>query len=331
MLRKFNIDGFLLAIVAIVAAAIIWPFPGATGGPLHVEWVASYGISIVFFLYGLTLAPEKMRAGLVKWRVHIVVQLATFALFPIVVLALGFFFSSHLPQEVSLGFFYLAALPSTVSSSVAMTSLARGNVPVAIFNATLSAFLGVFLTPILMAWYMKTTGHSLPLETVILKIVLLVLLPTALGQVAHRWLAAWAARNGSWLKMCDRAVILAIVYNSFCDSIKEGVWSAHDASLLVVMIAGVIGLFFIIYFLMKIPCKLLGFDREDTIACLFCSSKKSLATGVPLSKVMFGATPALGLIIAPLMLFHFFQLVIVSVIANRYANDGKAAAVEART
>jgi sodium/bile acid cotransporter 7 len=321
MLAKLNIDRFLLSIIAVVIAAIVWPAPGVTGGFLHVEWVASYGISIVFFLYGLTLAPEKMRAGLVKWKVHVVVQVATFGLFPLVVLGLILLFGKQFPPEVSLGFFYLAALPGTVSSSVAMTSLARGNVPVAIFNATLSAFLGVFLTPVLMAWYMNQTGHALPLGDVILKIVLLVLLPTALGQIAHRWLAQWAAANSSWLKLIDRAVILAIVYNSFCDSIQEGVWSAHDITLLVAMIVGVIGLFFIIYYLMKIPCRLLGFNREDTIACIFCSSKKSLATGVPLSKVMFGATPALGLIIAPLMLFHFFQLVIVSVIANAKARE----------
>lgn len=321
MLAKLNIDGFLLSLMGVVALAIAWPEPGVTGGPLHVEWVASYGISIVFFLYGLTLAPEKMRAGFAKWKVHIAVQLGTFVLFPIIVLAVEPAAGHLFPTEVWLGFFYLAALPSTVSSSVAMTSLARGNVPVAIFNATLSAFLGVFLTPILMAWYMQTTGQSLPLGNVILKIVMLVLLPTAVGQIAHRWLAEWASRNSKWLKLCDRAVILAIVYNSFSDSIMEGVWSAHDLSLLALMIAGAIALFFTVYFLMKIPCRVLGFDREDTIACLFCGSKKSLATGVPLSKVMFGATPALGLIIAPLMLFHFFQLVIVSFIANRYARD----------
>ncbi|MDO8290666.1 MAG: bile acid:sodium symporter family protein [Parvibaculum sp.] len=324
MLAKLNIDRFLQLIIAVVIAAIIYPAAGATGSPLHIEYVASYGISIVFFLYGLTLAPEKMKAGLVKWRVHIVVQLATFVLFPLVVLALIVTLRGRLPDEVLVGFFYLAALPGTVSSSVAMTSLARGNVPVAIFNATLSAFLGVFLTPLLMAWYLNTTGASLPLESVILKIVLLVLVPTAIGQVAHFWLKDWATRNNAWLKWCDKAVILAIVYNSFCDSIVEGVWSDHDASLLATMIALVIALFFVIYYLMKLPCRVLGFDREDTIACIFCSSKKSLATGVPLAKVIFGATPALGLIIAPLMLFHFFQLVIVSVIANKYAQEADA-------
>jgi len=328
VLQKLKLDGFLVALLAAVVLAIIWPAPGATGSPLHVEWVSTYGISIVFFLYGLTLAPEKMRAGFAKWRVHVAVQLGTFVLFPLVVLAILLIVSSHLPEEVSLGFFYLAVLPGTVSSAVAMTSLARGNVPAAIFNATASSFLGVFLTPLLMAWYMNTTGHSLPLGAVILKIMLLVLLPIALGQIAHRWLSAWAARNGSWLKLIDRAVIIAIVYNSFCDSILAGIWSDHDISLLAEMIIGSIALFFLIYALMAVVCRVMGFDREDSIACLFCASKKSLATGVPLSSVIFGVTPMLGLIIAPLMIYHFFQLVIVSVIANRYAHDGKAVAVE---
>jgi sodium/bile acid cotransporter 7 len=323
MLAKLNIDRFLQLIIAVVVAAAIWPQLGASGSALHVEWVADYGISIVFFLYGLTLAPEKMKAGLIKWRIHLVVQLATFGLFPLIVGVLIFAARGHMQDDVLLGFFYLAALPGTVSSSVAMTSLARGNVPVAIFNATLSAFLAVFITPLLMAWYMDTTGQTIPLQSVILKIVGLVLVPTALGQIAHFWLKDWAARNNAWLKWCDKIVILAIVYNSFCDSIIAGVWSTDDMLLLIEMVVASIALFFLIYGIMKLVCDLCGFNREDAIACLFCSSKKSLATGVPLSKVIFGATPTLGLIIAPLMIFHFFQLVIVSFIANRMAGESR--------
>lgn len=323
MFRGFSIDGFLAALIAVVLLAIIWPQGGATGGPLHLEWVSTYGIAVVFFLYGLTLASEKMRQGFAKWRVHITVQLGTFVLFPLVVLAAGLFVKDWLTPEVRLGFFYVAALPSTVSSSVAMTSLARGNVPVAIFNASLSSLLGVFLTPLLMAWFVSATGGSMPLGPTILKVVLLVLVPIGLGQIAHHWLAEWALRNNSWIKLIDRGVILAIVYGSFADSIIAGVWSANDVSLIAMMTAGSIVLFFAVYELMKIPCRVLGFDREDTIACLFCASKKSLATGVPLSHVMFGATPALGLILAPLMIFHFLQLVIVSVIANRHAQESR--------
>jgi sodium/bile acid cotransporter 7 len=159
---------------------------------------------------------------------------------------------------------------------------------------------------------------------VIVKVVLLVLLPVVIGQIARRWLGDWAKRNGGWLKFVDRFIILAIVYGSFSDSIVAGVWNGHDASLIVKIVVGVIALFFVVYGLMMIPCRLFGFNREDTIATLFCASKKSLATGVPMATVMFGTAPALGLIIAPLMLYHFCQLVIVSVIASRYAASAPA-------
>jgi sodium/bile acid cotransporter 7 len=325
-MTRFPLDWFLVALVLVVLAAVLWPAGGAKGGPLHIDWVSSYGIAIVFFLYGLTLAPEKLRQGMGHWRLHLTVQFGTFVLFPIVVLALGLPLRRFIPTEVWTGFFFIAAVPSTVSSSVAMTSLAKGNVPVAIFNATLSSLIGVFLTPLLMAWFVTTTGSSLPLGQVIMKVVLLVLLPVALGQIARRWLAGWATRNSGWLKFVDRLIILAIVYGSFSDSIEAGVWSEHDFRLILEILIGVVGLFFIVYGLMTIPCRLFGFNREDTIACLFCASKKSLATGVPMATLMFGSSPALGLIIAPLMLYHFCQLVIVSVIANRYAATAPATA-----
>jgi sodium/bile acid cotransporter 7 len=324
--RRLPFDWFLVALVAVVLAAIAWPEPGAKGGFLHIDWIAGYGIAVVFFVYGLTLAPEKLRQGLGHWRLHITVQLGTFVLFPLVVLALGLVFRRYVPDAVWTGFFFLAAVPSTVSSSVAMTSLARGNVPAAIFNATLSSLIGVFLTPLLMAWFVATTGESLPLGQIIVKVVLLVLLPVAIGQVARLWLADWAKANGGWLKFIDRFIILAIVYGSFSDSIVAGIWSRHDATLLIEMLVGVIALFFIVYGLMTIPCRLLAFNREDTIACLFCASKKSLATGVPMAILMFGTAPELGLIIVPLMLYHFCQLVIVSIIANRYSATAPAPA-----
>lgn len=320
-LKSLPIDGFLFALIATVVLATLWPSPGVSGGFLHADWVSSYGIAVVFFFYGLTLSPEKMWAGMVHWRLHVTAQIGTFVLFPVVILALSPLVAPHLAAATWLGFFYLAALPSTVSSSVAMTSLAKGNIPAAIFNASLSSIIGVFVTPLLMAWYIHAQGGAMPIGHVLLRIGLLVLLPIVWGQALHRPLLSWTQRHGKRIKLLDRGVILAIVYNSFCDSIAGGIWSSRDIVPLIGVAAGVIALFFLIYFLMKIPCTLLGFNREDRIACLFCASKKSLATGVPLARIIFGATPALGQIIVPLILYHFFQLVIVSVIAGRLARE----------
>lgn len=319
MLLGVKIDPFLPILMGAVALALLWPAPGATGGVLHADVVAQYGILVIFFLYGLSLAPEQLWRSAGKWRVHLLVQVSTFVLFPAVVILAHPLLDQLFSAQVVLGLFFLAALPSTVSSSVAMTSMARGNVPVAIFNASISSLIGVFITPLLLAWYMHATGGALHLEQVILKLVLMVLLPLAVGQVLRPMLRAALERHKAVVKIADRAVIVVIVYNSFCDSMAAGVWARQGALVLLGMAVCVIGLFFIVYAIVGAVCRGLNFSIEDRIATLFCASKKSLATGLPMAGVIFGTGGDAGILIAPLMMFHFFQLVIVSVLASRYA------------
>jgi sodium/bile acid cotransporter 7 len=318
---RFRVDGFLIALSAVIAMAALWPAPGATGGVLHADLLSGYGIVAVFFLYGLTLAPEKLRAGIGRWPVHIVAQAGTFVVFPVIVLLAGTLHADRMSGGLWLGFLYIAALPSTVSSSVAMTSIAKGNVPVAIFNASLSSFLGVVLTPLLVAWSIETTGGSLPLGAVIGKITLLVLVPMLAGLALHRWAYDYALRNIRVIRLVDRGVILAIVYNSFSDSIGGGVWSGQGPGMLALVMACAILLFFAAFSSVMLVCRLLRFNREDTIACLFCASTKSLATGVPLAGVLFAETSMRGLILVPLMIYHLCQLVIASALAGNHARD----------
>jgi sodium/bile acid cotransporter 7 len=318
-IRGFTFDGFMLALIAVVVLAALVPQFGATGGPLHIDQVATYGIALIFFLYGLTLAPDKLKQGAAHWRLHLTVQAATFILFPAIVFLLVLPFRDHMPPGLATGFLYLGALPSTVSSSVALTGIARGNVPIAIFNATLSSIIGVFATPLLMAWFASTTGDPLPVLPVIIKIILLVLLPMALGQVARIWLKDWASAHVKKIRMVDRLVILLIVFNAFSDSMIGGVWEGHDIFLIAAMLLGVAIVFVVVYVVLKLVCRLLAFDTPDTIACVFCGTVKSLATGVPLARIMFGNDPLLGLIIAPTMLYHVLQLFVLGILANRYA------------
>jgi sodium/bile acid cotransporter 7 len=308
-------DGFLTALFVVVALVFLWPAPAASGGVLHMDLAATYGVAIVFFLYGLTLVPEQMRAGALHWQAHLLVQASTYVLFPIVVLAALAF--AAVPTEIAIGFFFVAALPSTISSSVAMTAMARGNVALAVFNATLSSILGIFITPLLMAWYLSTTGVDLPLLPTLAKITGLVMLPIAAGQLLRRPLSRFMERHLRAIKRLDRIIVLAIVCNSAADSVMAGVWSSYDWSFLAALTAASIGLFFVMYGVVAIPCRLLRFKREDRVAILFCGSKKSLAAGVPMGQIIFGSSPALGLILAPIMIYHFWQLVIVGSIANR--------------
>ncbi|MFG1305707.1 bile acid:sodium symporter family protein [Xanthobacter autotrophicus] len=317
MLSRLKLDPFVVALALTVSLALLWPQPGITGGVLHADKAASWGIAVIFFLYGISLSPKRLLESAARWELHLIVQLGTFLLFPAVVVTVLALMGDRLPEAVATGFFFLAVLPSTVSSSVAMTSLARGNVPVAIFNASISSLIGVFATPVLMAWYLHTVGGGMDLGPVILKLIILVILPLAVGQAARPLLLKLVERHRQVVRIADRAVILAIVYNSFCDSVAAGVWKGQSPVLLLEIVAGVLLLFAVVYLLIGIVCRVFGFSRPDTIAVVFCASKKSLATGLPMAQVMFNGSPDLSLIITPIMLYHFLQLVIVGIIAGR--------------
>jgi len=247
-----------------------------------------------------------------------VVQTGTFVVFPLLGLGLNAVLGSGVSPELKLGLFFLCALPSTVSSAVAMTAAARGNVAGAVFNATLSSLLGVFLTPLWIAVVLKAGGHAQPMGPVILDLVKWLVLPLVVGQLSRPVLAAWAARNKPVINIADRGTILLLVYTSFCDSFKAGIWSGHGGSMLLIVLGIALGLFIVVMTVMALTANALSFSREDKIAAMFCGSKKTLASGVPMAKLIFAGHPALGLILLPIMIYHPLQLIICGVLAERW-------------
>jgi sodium/bile acid cotransporter 7 len=316
---KLKFDWFLFGMAAATALAWAAPGPGAAGGWLHPELLTKAGIALIFFLHGLALSFDALKAGSLRWPLHLLVQAGTFLLFPLLGLGVVAVLGARMGPDLSLGFFYLCALPSTVSSSVAMTAAARGNVAGAVFNATLSSLLGVFLTPLWIALLLKTGGHALPLGPVILDLVRWLVLPLAIGQLCRPWLGAWAERNRRYISLADRGTILLLVYTSFCDSFKAGIWSGHGPWLIWGVLGGALALFALVMVIMARASAALGFPREDRIAAMFCGSKKTLASGVPMAKLIFGAHPGIGLILLPIMIYHPLQLVICGVLAQRWA------------
>jgi len=206
-------------------------------------------------------------------------------------------------------------------TAVAITGAARGNVAGALFNATLSSLLGVFLTPLWVAYFLKTSGQHQPLAPVMLDLIKWLILPLVAGQLSRPLFAAWATRHKTRINSADRATILVLVYTSFCDSFKQGVWSQHGWTMLIAIVGGATILFTIAMTIMGLTSSALGFSREDRIAAMFCGSKKTLASGVPMARLIFGSHPAIGVILLPIMIYHPLQLVICGVLAQRWGND----------
>lgn len=314
----------MLSLVLAVVVASLFPALGRSGGLLHLDQVSNAGVALIFFLTGLGLSLHELRGGLLRWRVHLLVQLSTYALFPLLWWGFASLFGRWLPPELALGFAYLCALPSTISSSVAMTAIARGNVPAAIFNATLSSLLGIVLTPLLLALMVGTQGGGPGLMEAVLKIAQLLLLPLVLGQLSRPLLLRWHQRYKRYTTLADRWVILLLVLAAFSDSVEAGLWRSHGAGLLLTTLLGTALLLALVLLISTWLARRAGLAREDEITAVFCGSKKTLASGVPMAKLLFGAHPALGVIVLPIMFYHQLQLMVCAILAGRYARRAAA-------
>ncbi len=297
---------------------LAWFYPGLSKSlPLHE--ISSIGISGIFFFYGLKLSPARMLEGLTNWELHFVVQSATFLLFPVLVLLIKPFIHGDEYTLLWLAVFFLAALPSTVSSSVVMVSIAGGNIPGAIFNASISGLIGILITPLWMGFFLTKTMSSFDFGEVFGALLLKILVPVITGMLLHRFFGKFAMRHKKQLTTFDKTVILLIVYQSFSESFLSGVFDDISIIALLIVGAGVIMLFFAVWFIISLISKWLAFDREDRITALFSGSKKSLVHGTVFSSVLFAGMSSAGIFLVPIMIYHAFQLVIISIIAQRWS------------
>jgi sodium/bile acid cotransporter 7 len=322
-------DWFLLGMISGVVLASAFPTLGSTGGLLRIDRFADVGIFLIFFFHGLALSPQSLKAGMLRLKLHVAVQVFTFCVFPVLGLVALAAFGRWIPSDLMLGFFYLCALPSTISSSVAMTAIAKGNVPAAIFNATLSSLLGIFATPLIVSLVASTSGQGLSIQDAMLNIAKLLLLPFVVGQLARPVLWRWFKPYEKHINNFDRVVILLLVLQAFSDSVRSGLWTRHGPAMLLLAMTGAGVFLAIVLFLTWRTGRLLGFDTEDEITLVFCGSKKTLASGVPMAKLLFGAHPGLGVIVLPIMFYHQIQLFVCSGLAARYARRFETSAATA--
>jgi sodium/bile acid cotransporter 7 len=318
-----RIDIFLVLLVSAVALAWLAPDVGAGEGRFSLSSLANYGISAIFFFYGLKLNREKLRSGLTNWRLHVLIHLTTFVLFPLLILLILPLFREDGHTLLRIGLFYMAALPSTVSSSVVMVSIAKGNMPAAIFNASISSLIGIFVTPLWMSMMLANTAgiDTAGAWSMIGKLTLQVLLPVAVSMALNRRWGAFAEKHQRALRMFDQSVILLIVYTSFCASFAHRVFDGFSWITITGCAAGMLALFFVVYGIIGFVCRKLKMNREDTITAQFCGSKKSLIHGTAMAKVIFAGYSGMGVILLPIMLYHALQLMVVSALARKKQNE----------
>ncbi len=318
MLAKLRIDGFLLGLFVAMGIGLLLPARGGAADVL--DWATKIAIAVLFLLYGTRLEPREALAGLRHWRLHTTVLATTYLLFPLLGLAMRLLVPSVITDDLYTGLLYLCLLPSTVQSSIAFTSIARGNVAAAVVSASVSNLLGVFVTPLLVMLLMQTTGTATVSLTSILEIVLQLLVPFVAGQLLrpklHRLLA-----HTTLTKVVDRGSVYLVVYAAFSAGMVEHVWQGLAIGRMLAVVGISVVLLAVVLGITAGVARVSGFDRADRIVVIFCGSKKSLATGLPMATVLFAGQPV-GLIVLPLMIFHQIQLITCAALAGRW---GRAA------
>jgi solute carrier family 10 (sodium/bile acid cotransporter), member 7 len=327
-------DNFTLALIGTVVLASLLPCRGETA--VAVNWLTNVAVGLLFFLHGAKLSREAVVAGATHWRLHALVLLSTFVMFPLLGLAMKPLVAPLVTPELYMGILFLCTLPSTVQSSIAFTSIARGNVPAAVCSASASSLIGIFVTPALVSLVVTNqAGAAGSGWHTVRAIVMQLLVPFIAGQLLRPLIGPWLDRNRRVLRAVDQGSILLVVYTAFSEAVNEGLWHHLSlgalAGLLLVnglLLAAALGI-------TTFASKRLHFNREDQITIIFCGSKKSLASGIPMAKVIF-ASQAVGAVVLPLMLFHQMQLMVCAALAQRWAarrpdhEDSQATAVRTR-
>jgi sodium/bile acid cotransporter 7 len=320
LLRRLPIDRFLLLLIATVALAALLPARGMAAA--GVDMLASAAVALLFFLYGAKLAPKAVVDGLLHWRLQALVLASTFVVFPLLGLAATALLGRWLGPGLSIGLLFLCLLPSTVQSSIAFTSVARGNVPAALCSASVSNLLGMVLTPALVALLLRIGGGGFSTDA-LKDIGLHLLLPFLLGQAARPLIGGFIGRHKLLTSVVDRGSILLVVYAAFSEGMVTGIWHQVDLRSLGLLALADVVILGIVLVLTAFTARRAGFSREDEIVVVFCGSKKSLASGVPMANILFAGHPV-GLLVLPLMLFHQIQLFACAALAQRYARRNDA-------
>ncbi|MBX7527131.1 bile acid:sodium symporter family protein [Qipengyuania vesicularis] len=315
-IRTILADPMLRLLVAAVVLAAVLPIPAEQSDAA--QGLANIGIFLLFLLNGMRVSRSEIGRGLLNWRFILPMVLWVFGAMALAGLGLSKLLAFGLPSLVAVGFLYLGVLPSTVQSATSYTTLANGNVGLSVISAALLNILGVFVSVPIFLLLGGTGEGGVGMET-IERIALILLLPFVIGQLVQGWTKDWVVRNKQRVVWLDRLVIALAVYVAFSGAVEQGIWSTLDPAAW-----GMLGLGIAVFLALGnggawLASGALGLPRRDRIAFLFAGAQKSAAVGVPLATILFAREEA-GFIVLPLLLYHFFQLVLAAPLASRLAS-----------
>lgn len=306
---------FIVGIVLAIGLAAAVPDLGRAGGWIAAQYSIQYcAVIVIFILSGMSLKTRVLLNAAAKLPVHVLIQLLSLGLTPLVGFAVFKGLSaSSLDQFLVDGLMIATAMPTTISTNVVFTKGAGGNEAIALINAVIGNIIGIFVSPGLLQLYLGKYGAA-NYVAVLKKLSITVIAPLVGGQIAQFALPAavnWAQGKVKFGNV-NNVMILLLVWSTFCTTFKDPpqVGGGSVVAILVICLA--------LYFAFTAAClaigalpplkRLLRLKRTDIVPIAYCGATKTLALGLPLISVMYGDKKNVGILALPLLMYHAGQI-----------------------
>ncbi|XP_033097371.1 sodium/bile acid cotransporter 7-like isoform X1 [Anneissia japonica] len=318
LLDKIKKNWFLIGIIVVISFAKLAPVIGVKGGILRPEITVKYlAVSFIFFNSGLSLRTEDLASALLQLKLHIFVQSFTLIFVPCFVwLLIQVLSLTSINEHLLNGLQVVGCMLPPVSSAVILTKAVGGNEAAAIFNSAFGSFLGIFVTPLLLLLFLGSSS-TVPYTSVFTTLTLTVVVPLIIGQITRRYVKEWLERTKPPFGQVGQAVLLLIIYTTFCDTFSNPALEMDRYSLLAVAIIVFslqVLLLSLTFFVSKHPR--LGFAAADTVTIMYCATHKSLTLGIPMLKIIYAGYDYLSLISIPLLVYHPTQILLGGFLVN---------------
>lgn len=303
-----------IGLVSVALVGLSFPRPGIYMAGLPTQYVA---VSIIFICSGMLLRTSEVRTALSAWKATAWGSFSILLLTPLIGTALAL--QTPLAPEFQLGLALFCCVPTTLSSGIALTIQAGGNMALALLLTVLTNTLGVFTVPFVLEQLLEATGKvELSGGELLLDLCLSILLPLALGRLLQRFLGEWIGRHRAGITMASNLALVSIPWMKFSQS-AERLSQLLASSLVLVVLSGV--LIHLLYLALNDGAsRLLRLPLEARKAVVILASQKTLP--VAMTVLAFLPVPAetKGLIAIPCITSHLTQIFLDAFLATRWGH-----------
>ena len=305
-----------VGLITVAFIGLVWPEPGRYMGHLPTQYAA---VSIIFICSGLVLRTADIRAAFSAWPATLWGCLAILFVTPV----LGVLLAFRVPINPSfqLGLALFCCMPTTLSSGIALTSQARGNVAQALVLTVLSNLVGIFTVPFVLSLLLGALGNvELSAPDLLVKLCLIILLPLSAGWFLRRFAVEWIDRNRARITLTSNLALISVPWMKFSES-SERLAQIALTNLAVLIVAGLA--IHVLYLLLNDGAsRLFRFALPARKAVVILASQKTLPVSMTVLAVIPNETlspEVKGLVAIPCITFHLGQIFIDAIVATRWA------------